>query len=94
MVVSVTKTDILDGKEHDCRHCPVALAINRRLKSDYYCNVDGKVACLYSRSNQALAKHYSLPVAATEFIKRFDKYGDGKSFDFCLDIEPEYLIST
>lgn len=37
----VTKNDILHGQKGDCEKCAVARAVERRLKSDFFCTVSG-----------------------------------------------------
>lgn len=80
--IEVTQDDIDSGITANCRSCPVALAINRVLKSDFYCRVDVGCFSIYNH-NQVIsileaANHKQelemglLPVPIQWWIQHYD----------------------
>lgn len=90
MLIQVTNEDIANGKRDDCKHCPVALAVKRVLKEDYYCAVDGKYISIYQLNGRFLQNHYT-SVIVLRFITMFDTGRNVEPFEFELGIDLLYL---
>ena len=87
--IYVTKKDILTGVKANCNHCPVALALKRRIKSDLY--VEVKASCIN------ISDVYILnDLNVYQFINYFDgcprKNMDTiKPIRFMIEIPSDYL---
>jgi len=89
MRIEVTQDDITHGTKCECTHCPITLAIARELNvtipspdnDDYYIYV-------YNTFVRIGEERRILPLAATEFIRRFDKSLPVYPFEFELDYTP------
>lgn len=83
VAVEVTKEDVEKGKIRNCFYCPIALAINRVLKTDFVSDVyperfyvrDRSLverACSARVASWDIANPVPLPDVATKFVKDFD----------------------
>jgi hypothetical protein len=75
--VTVTKSDISNGRHRAVQACPIALAIKRRRKS--------KEVYVGNYTVELRDQTYKLPHAAQVFIKRFDNEQPVRPFTFKLD---------
>jgi hypothetical protein len=91
--IAVTKKDILNGKPVQCTKCPVALAINRRLKPNYYVAVVDNYFNIWDNTpNYSYQKSVNLPLKVTDFIKDFDRFTSPiQPITFNIDIPEEFL---
>jgi hypothetical protein len=81
--IYVTKDDIEQGETDSCRKCPVALAVNRRLKRGCFAVVGGTFIDVYNPPGYETVK---LPAKVTAFIRNFDAQNLVKPFRFELEL--------
>lgn len=92
--IFVTQDDIDKGLMRDCWRCPIAMAVNRLLKSHWRAGVCGSWCEIYQKSpigNISKRFHCSdLPPRATRFVRKTDRFEDGRSkaepIDFWMEL--------
>lgn len=100
VLVEVTTEDIENGTRMDCQRCPVALAITRLVKEDYYPQVSGRcVSILHSYTESGLDTTLwenvgvtCLPPETQRFVRRYDDGKTPEPISFQLEI-PEVALS-
>ena len=86
--INVTERDIKFGVLGDAEHCPVARAIKRVLKSEYYTKVGpSTIVILRIRTLARIA----LEMVVKYFIYDFDEGHTVKPFKFQLEIPKRFL---
>lgn len=83
--IEVDHTCIANGKIKDHVACPVALAINKRLKSGFHASVSSHVK-LFRNSDYAQIFSCDYPAEVKEFIDLFDKRISADPFSFSLHL--------
>jgi len=95
LTISVTKRDIAEGVRMDCKRCPVARAIARRLVKSATVKVGGEISVggLDVHFWDGKSSYTALPGSAISFVRRFDRglLWNVKPFTFKLEI-PERLV--
>jgi hypothetical protein len=87
--VEVTAEDINRGEPGSCKHCPIALAMDRALAA-IGIDVRSWVILPYVRLGPKSANTYAvLPPAALVFAKHFDGEWDVEPFSFDLELPDE-----
>lgn len=71
-LVRVTKSDIALGKPGIPSNCPVAIAINRKLKNGQKASVLSDTFKIYDREHKTVRSNIKLPGRVYTFVKRFD----------------------
>jgi hypothetical protein len=82
ITISVTADDIAQGKQRDCRRCPIACAVRRAFP---HAVVDVDEADINIWKSGLIAetfREYVLPDEAREFISAFDAGESVKPFTF------------
>jgi len=90
MEINVTQGDIDAGDRCNGYHCPIALAVRRRLAMDMI-QVSPSILEVYIDNTW---KSYSLPKEATEFIQNFDKGKEVHPFTFIAEERNKILSSS
>lgn len=85
IVVNVTAKDIREGERADCRHCPIARALSRRLGGCPVRVLTHSFMYLRSRAGWAHGKS-TLPERAQDFIYSFDMNQEVRPFRFTLNV--------
>ena len=89
VTISVTNRDIERGCRSECCSCPIALAINRRLKEQYNAHVNRTFLRLFKK--HAVNWGTVLPIRVMTFVDQFDDCKAVKPFRFQVDIPKKYL---
>lgn len=87
--IEVTASDIKRGVVKDCKDCPVARAIRRKLERSAVCLSVG--ADSFDFFHKGCFYGYCLPEEASRFIGAFDSRTAVKPFSFCLNLPREVL---
>ncbi len=88
--VDVTQENIFNGQV-STKSCPIALALNRAVKPEFYFSVYNNTFNLIQRSNGFFVAKGNLLKKATNFVDRFDRGLKVKPFSFDLTIPEKYL---
>lgn len=93
-VIRVTREDIANGKRNRCQHCPVALAILRRITTRYEVSVGNFFTSIEDCWTQRHVSSYELPPHIRDFIITFDFHGPDavKPTKFIMPIPEEALV--
>lgn len=94
MKIQVTRAHIDEGERSNCRHCPVARAIQELLREPLYVHVDQVEFIIYGpRTGPGPdLKHYGpLPRLAGQFVIDFDYSRRVYPFWFELEIPADLL---
>lgn len=92
ITINVTKRDIENSKTERCTECPVALAINRRLKKKHWCAVLRDCGNLWCGAvSRQVLQRFVWPDKVRQFIKDFDALESVNPIRFKLDITKKYL---
>lgn len=94
--VEVTSEDAKNGRVNSCTLCPVALAVNRALEKagfTYKASVFTTEVCFFESWKFTMHPNSRLPVAARDFIFRFDGGQDVEPISFDLEL-PEQPASS
>ncbi len=83
IIVEVTQKNIKDGISKSHQQCPIALALNSKIKCD-----DVGALSLLMRDKTRIP----LPDVAVNFIRLYDKGIEVEPFNFSIDIDEQYLI--
>lgn len=89
VTISVTKRDIERGCRSECCSCPVARAINRRLKETYKTHVSVSYLRVFKRHSVNWGT--LLPIRVMTFVDQFDDSKAVNPFRFSIDIPKKYL---
>lgn len=92
MRIDVTQADIDSGERHECRSCPVALAVNRVLPGGLHSEVSHYVAIVDEKCNWH--RSFSIP-EVRRFVGQFDRGwpSDVSPFSFDLPGLEEFIAS-
>jgi hypothetical protein len=90
MNIYVTKDDIKFGKRGTCAECPVALAVNRRLKEGYFATVGARTVTIRIHGTLKVAQTLHLGKKVQDFITDFDWCCSPKPLRFSLDVKEDY----
>lgn len=82
--IRVTKKDVKEGKQGNCKSCPVALAASRRFKRIMYASV-ASIACPNLPGNNTIR----LPNSVTLLIRHFDRTKEMPIFGFSVELTNE-----
>jgi len=85
ITISVTQNDINNGIQIECQKCPIARAINRRLKSKFIAEIFAWRVDLYNTENHN-KRLYEVEHNQEAFIVAFDRGKKVKPFRFRRDI--------
>ena len=86
--ISVNMEDMEKGTASQCICCPIARAINRELKLQYYAYVDNTNITIYEELKDQTNKSihiFHLPTVVTEFIRMVDRL-EGVQIPFIFNI--------
>ncbi len=90
MQICVTQKHIDDGCRAECKHCPIALAINEKLKKRYRVNI-GRITFSIEPSHTLTHSSYKFSHRTRKFINDFDNYRPVQPFNFNAAIPKRYL---
>jgi hypothetical protein len=91
-LIRVTQEDINNGRPDDSFNCPVALAIQRELRTnsiDVVCHFGyTKIPLVFKPLNTyyVIQTGSLLPRSANRFIKKFDAHKEVKPFNFYIEV--------
>lgn len=78
MKISITQSDIDQGKRHEARFCPIAMAASRAFHRDIWIGwIRG-----YSHPHVSPEVVFSLPADARVFVQEFDDGKEVQPFEF------------
>lgn len=86
ITVRVTDADIRDGEQGECKRCPIALAITRRLSDRADVKVSNRLVRFWDLRDLAFEQVEVLPEPARRFIYIFDLDGSAEPFAFPLQV--------
>lgn len=91
MIIKVTRAHIDMGDDGHCRTCPVALAINEVLSTDYFSVI--RPGTIYLNHMKMIGEGISreMPEHVARFVKWFDAHGVVEPIEFELDIPVRML---
>lgn len=88
LTVEVTAQDIAEGREGDCWHCPIALALTRAVGGE-------PVHVNFSDISDGGGGWYrKLPTEAVSFQRWFDRGDPVEPFSFKVRVPGHYVSST
>lgn len=87
--INVTQKDINKGCKTVAQSCPIALSINRRLKSEFYCSVYHIVE-IYSHSSK-MKYGGAVPERLTRWAESFDGGETMKPTTFVISL-PDWCL--
>ena len=86
LTVELTQVDISLGTQADCLKCPLSLAINRALPSEYFVAVFDDEIRVHTLDGSVVG-HYSHTSKTKAFIEIFDQnHNDIEPFTFELEL--------
>jgi hypothetical protein len=95
MTIHVTQHDIDNGVRREGRHCPIALAVERRTKSDGTLEpivlTDGQTTEITDVRGYA---QYLGPHEAIDFVADFDDHGNVEPFSFRMTLSEAWPWAT
>lgn len=86
--INVTQGDVEAGLPNNAAYCPVARAVNRKLKEGYRSKISHSCG-IYQ--NGVCEEVFDLPKKAYDWWNAFDAGEDVCSFTFTLKLPEEYL---
>lgn len=93
--VNVTRRDIKTGISANCKKCPVARAIARRLRPGTKIRVEPRYIAFEDRRIRSgferVYEAWYLPREVTQFIFRFDIGRRVRPFSFCVELPKAVL---
>lgn len=89
VTIDVDEECIKNGQRGRCQSCPIALAVNKRLRDFYRSHVSGNLA--FFGPGVMLEYSTGLPEIAVRFIHDFDVNAEVKPFSFLVEIPAQYL---
>ena len=88
--ISVDEDAIARGKPGNCLECPVALAMNKKLRDPHTAAAFGATADI--RVSGTSSAFLRLPAASSEFVMKFDRREQVEPFEFDIHI-PSCLLA-
>ena len=94
ITIAVTKTDIKEGKPSNCRYCPLARAIRRRLRKRYnYVSVDYGTALICTHDGYMVIPRteFALPPRVVQFVRDVDRKKRVQPIRFTISIAKKFI---
>jgi len=87
LIVDVTQDDIDNGVPEDEHHCPIAMAVRRKVPTTECVTVDVGQLLLVLQEHREQHFEADLPISAMKFVKNFDDGSSVHPFKFAVTMK-------
>ncbi len=91
VTINVTQEDINGGIPKSCLYCPIAIAVKKKLKSEFICSVGISLSIRDKETGKYLYQTDMFNHETSLFVKNFDVEYPVKPFNFKIFIPEKYL---
>jgi hypothetical protein len=91
IAVNVTQSHIDRGIRHDCKACPLALAINERLRPGFFSFVGVGWIAFHDAGGEVI--HFRTPLECRDFVAIFDDSGRAEPQFLSVNVPSRLLRS-